>query len=723
MRARTLKGMRPFDANPGACIFVQPSDDLRNYRECLRNKRVFVGGNSVARHLAFAMAMLLSGNSAMSPIAKLPSPRVVRDAEKAFCGTGTFGREDDAAACEFIVGQNTNITFGWEQRVYSTGLWHGLAQLQPDLLLLHAGSDDIFDADRRDGWHFRQRAEGALLAHALANLSRGIVYWRTSPRVCNSTLGQTASVLNAALQSSNLLLLSQLCGQETIKVRVADSFSWTFGRCDEYDDSIHHALLAHDHVIFLIGADDDVVLDPRLAERRRRARTSAAAAPPPAASRWAGRQSDEAIVACVGERFAELEVCVARTPEELLRSNAEAVVVISYLTQTSFAWYARFFDALRELEARGTKVYPSAAFKQLVSSKADYLLLLERTGLPVCPTRLLGQAALTEPATSSATDGSAGGSRADPVALEAALRSSLSELGLLSTREGGRPSLASRRYAPFQLVSKPSNADGGYGVAFWLGGGEAAAEGEAAVAEVPSVAMHYEVKLYFLRRQPFYAALVYGKESVVARVARPGSDPALFAYFAPLLRESRRALPPDGPLDPKILLRVDWCVGRPQGPAQRTQGGGGGSGGEEGGGDRGGGGGSGGEGGGGGGGGDGSGGEEGEGEARGREAPPPSPRSLKRSLQLRAGRAESPERRLRAAMAAQAEAPLSGEEAYFINEVEIHPGYYVDWDEAPDETIEPLAEAYGEYLVELLCGPAPPAPHAQPPAGIQMPPA
>ena len=74
-------------------------------------------------------------------------------------------------------------------------------------------------------------------------------------------------------------------------------------------------------------------------------------------------------------------------------------------------------------------------------------------------------------------------------------------------------------------------------------------------------------------------------------------------------------------------------------------------------------------------------------------------------------------------MAAQAEAPLSGEEAYFINEVEIHPGYYVDWDEAPDETIEPLAEAYGEYLVELLCGPAPPAPHAQPPAGIQMPPA
>ena len=33
-------------------------------------------------------------------------------------------------------------------------------------------------------------------------------------------------------------------------------------------------------------------------------------------------------------------------------------------------------------------------------------------------------------------------------------------------------------------MSKPSNADGGYGVAFWLGGGEAAAECEAPPAEL-----------------------------------------------------------------------------------------------------------------------------------------------------------------------------------------------------------------------------------------------
>ena len=53
-------------------------------------------------------------------------------------------------------------------------------------------------------------------------------------------------------------------------------------------------------------------------------------------------------------------------------------------------------------------------------------------------------------------------------------------------------------------------------------------------------------------------------------------------------------------------------------------------------------------------------------------------------------------------MERHAEAPLTGPTRHFINEVEIHPGYYVDWDETPDETIEPLARAYGEYLTTLF---------------------
>ena len=47
-------------------------------------------------------------------------------------------------------------------------------------------------------------------------------------------------------------------------------------------------------------------------------------------------------------------------------------------------------------------------------------------------------------------------------------------------------------------------------------------------------------------------------------------------------------------------------------------------------------------------------------------------------------------------------APLSGDGAHIINEIELHPGFYVDWDETPDQTIEPLAQAYGEYIQRVV---------------------
>ena len=92
---------------------------------------------------------------------------------------------------------------------------------------------------------------------------------------------------------------------------------------------------------------------------------------------------------------------------------------------------------------------------------------------------------------------------------------------------------------------------------------------------MPLLAQHFEMKIYFLRRQPFYAALVYGKEKLMARVVRPSTDPQLFAYLEPLLRESLRALdalPPDGPHDPKILMRVDWGTGAPLLPTGAAEG-------------------------------------------------------------------------------------------------------------------------------------------------------
>ena len=50
-------------------------------------------------------------------------------------------------------------------------------------------------------------------------------------------------------------------------------------------------------------------------------------------------------------------------------------------------------------------------------------------------------------------------------------------------------------------------------------------------------------------------------------------------------------------------------------------------------------------------------------------------------------------------MQQHAEAPL---DQYLINEVEVHPGFYVDWDADPDATLEPLGRAYGEYVSLLL---------------------
>ena len=197
---------------------------------------------------------------------------------------------------------------------------------------------------------------------------------------------------------------------------------------------------------------------------------------------------------------------------------------------------------------------------------------------------------------------------------------------------------------------------------------------------VPLLAQHYEIKIYFLEREPFYASLVYGKEKLMARVVRPSTDAALFDYLAPLLDESRRALdalPPDGPHDPKILMRVDWGTGEPLLPARADRA-------EEGGADA-----------------------DGAADADAAGAAESGGGSdggafLKRALVKRAGSLAAPQKKLKRSMDAHRHAPLTGASRHFINEIEIHPGYYVDWDDTPDETIAPLADAYGRYLTRVL---------------------
>ena len=90
-------------------------------------------------------------------------------------------------------------------------------------------------------------------------------------------------------------------------------------------------------VLFMIGHDDDQVLDPSVRPPGcKRARVS----------QWTGKQSDVAIAEAVLSKFPRLRGGFARTVEDLLATEARVVVVLSYLTQASYAWYDKFFGAL-----------------------------------------------------------------------------------------------------------------------------------------------------------------------------------------------------------------------------------------------------------------------------------------------------------------------------------------------------------------------------------------
>lgn len=189
-------------------------------------------------------------------------------------------------------------------------------------------------------------------------------------------------------------------------------------------------------VAVLVGHDDDVVLGPTgdaAADRRERS------------SRWAGLQSDRAIVASMRAACPSLDVRTIDTVEELRATDADVVVVVSYKTQPGYGWYARFFGALRELEARGVAVYPSADFKELISCKGAYARVLQAAQLPLCPTEVIDRSECTDAA-----------GAVQPQRLAARMQSALQALGLV----GSAP-------AALRLVTKPSNADGGFGVAFW----------------------------------------------------------------------------------------------------------------------------------------------------------------------------------------------------------------------------------------------------------------
>ena len=71
--------------------------------------------------------------------------------------------------------------------------------------------------------------------------------------------------------------------------------------------------MTRSRVLFMVGHDDDVVLDPNVPCPVRGRK-----------SRWAGLQSDMAIVDAVSTNFPQFDVEVATTIEELLSTSAQA---------------------------------------------------------------------------------------------------------------------------------------------------------------------------------------------------------------------------------------------------------------------------------------------------------------------------------------------------------------------------------------------------------------
>ena len=147
---------------------------------------MYVAGNSVARHWAFAMEQLLQNNSAVFGGAKGP----VREAQIARCGSGSFGRRDNPIACQMTAGHNTSIVFGWAQRVHTPSLeamLNGLV-LQPDIAVLGMGSDDIWDPHRATHWSSIQQQEAPQLVRMLRRVvsrpAPPLLYWRTLTPNC-----------------------------------------------------------------------------------------------------------------------------------------------------------------------------------------------------------------------------------------------------------------------------------------------------------------------------------------------------------------------------------------------------------------------------------------------------------------------------------------------------------------------------------------------------------
>jgi len=234
---------------------------------CLSNRSVWVLGNSVARHWAFALAAILDGVRHPKQMSSTS-----REMEKERCGRGgAWGGQrpnssapqacQGACACDFDVrsrlGPHAALLFKWNFALDDTMLGIGFADLMtsgiPESLLRESGgelSPGISPPDILIYNAFQQSQRAPALA---AQVTRALkarpgfhFYWRATTAMCDSDKAVRADH-NEGICKLNERIERYLCHGRR-RVRLLDGFGWTIHRCDGYDDRMHHSRLAFDHV-------------------------------------------------------------------------------------------------------------------------------------------------------------------------------------------------------------------------------------------------------------------------------------------------------------------------------------------------------------------------------------------------------------------------------------------------------------------------------------------
>ena len=222
---------------------------------CLANRSLWILGNSVARHWAFALAaILLNGVTHPQQMSSTS-----REMEKDRCGRGGAweGKKINASkkpqichgacACDFDVrsrlGPHAALMFKWNFHLDNDMLAPAIAP--PDIM--------IYSAFR----NHRRATIAAQVNHAFGMKPSFHFYWLATSALCDSDTA-TRKRQNEQLCLLNERIEKHLCEAGRLDawpwqplragVRLLDGFGWTMDRCEQYDDRIHHSRLAFDHV-------------------------------------------------------------------------------------------------------------------------------------------------------------------------------------------------------------------------------------------------------------------------------------------------------------------------------------------------------------------------------------------------------------------------------------------------------------------------------------------